>query len=196
MVENLRSESSFVMVAVNIRLGGLLIHCVKVFTSMGYHTLSLQMPTADVDWRVYKKYFPDAYKLIGTAIQVLRNEKGVETIYLMGHGMGSWIAAGYLSENPESEISGFIGVGIRYYNARPNDSRMTLLIAMQKSPALKVLDVYGDGGEGIDAVLAKKRSFLISDRYKQVLIPGADHQFFTGEKKMVNEVVNWLKEQQ
>ena len=167
-----------------------------IHEQLGYHTLSLQMPTADVDWHVYRNYFPNAYKRIGVAIQVLRNEKGVETIYLMGHGMGSWIAAGYLSENSESNISGFIGVGIRYYNAKPIDSRMTLQIAMQKSPHLKVLDVYGDGGEGIDAFYAKNRSFLVSDRYKQILIPGADHQFFTGEKEMVSEVINWLKEQE
>ena len=105
------------------------------------------------------------------------------------------MATGYLSENPESKVSGFIGVGIVNGGGIPLDSLTNLKIALQKSPELRVVDVYGDGGDGVDAKSAKARSFLISDRYKQILIPKADHQFSSGEKQMVNEVVNWLKEQ-
>jgi pimeloyl-ACP methyl ester carboxylesterase len=166
-----------------------------IHEQLGYHTLSLQMPTGGNDWRSYKKYFPDAYKRIEAAIQVLRNEKGVRTIYLMGHSMGSRMATGYLSENPESNVSGFIGVGVVNSGGIPLDSLTNLKIALRKSPDLKVLDVYGDGGDGEDAKGAKARSFLVSDRYRQVMIPGADHQFLSGEKQMVNAVINWLKEQ-
>ena len=110
-------------------------------------------------------------------------------------GPSSRMATGYLSENPESKVSGFIGVGIVNGGGIPLDSLTNLKIALQKSPELRVVDVYGDGGDGVDAKSAKARSFLISDRYKQILIPKADHQFSSGEKQMVNEVVNWLKEQ-
>jgi hypothetical protein len=36
---------------------------------------------------------------------------------------------------------------------------------------------------------------MVSDRYRQVLIPKADHQFNTGEEEMVKAVVDWLKKQ-
>jgi pimeloyl-ACP methyl ester carboxylesterase len=165
-----------------------------IHEQLGYHTLSLQMPTSDVNWREYRHLFPDAYKRIEIATQVLREEKGVKKIYLMGHSMGSRMATGYLAENPESKISGFIGVGIRNYGETPLDSLRNLQVVMQKYPDIIVLDVYGDGGDGRDAKHAQKRSFLVSDRYKQIIIPGADHQFNSGEKQMVNSVVNWLRD--
>lgn len=167
----------------------------EIHGQLGYHTLSLQMPVGGSDWRSYKKFFPEAYKCIDAAVQFLRNEKGVKTIYLMGHSMGSRMATGYLSENPEANISGFIGVGIRIGGDAPLNSLVNLKRALQKSPGLKVVDIYGDGGDGIDAKQAQKRSSLVSDRYQQILIPGADHQFDSGEKQMVDTVVNWLKAQ-
>ena len=162
---------------------------------LGYHTLSLQMPVGGSDWRSYKKFFPEAYQRIDAALEFLRNEKGVKTIYLMGHSMGSRMATGYLSEKPEANISGFIGVGVRIGGDVPLNSLRNLKIALKKSPGLQVADVYGDGGDGVDAKQAQKRSSLVSDRYQQILIPGADHQFDSGEKQMVDAVVNWLKAQ-
>ena len=166
-----------------------------IHEQLGYHTLSLQMPTGGSDEQAYVKHFPEAYKRIGAAIDVLRNEKGVKTVYLMGHSMGSRMATACLSEHPESKVSGFIGVGIRNGGGPPLDSLRNLQTALQRSPDLKVLDVYGDGGDKIDFKQATVRSALASSRYKQVLVPGADHQFSSREKQMVDEVVNWLKEQ-
>lgn len=166
-----------------------------IHQQLGYHTLSIQMPTGEVGWREYVKFFPNAYKRIEGAINVLRNEKGVETIYLMGHSMGTRMASGYLANFPGSKVAGFIGVGARNYGEGDLDTTTNLSIAMQKLPNLQIVDIYGDGGDGIDASHALQRAQLVSDRYKQILIPGADHQFFSGEKQMVNAVVNWLKEQ-
>ena len=162
---------------------------------LGYHTLSIQMPTGNVGFREYVMFFPDAYKRIEAAIKVLRNEKGVETIYLMGHSMGTRMASGYLANFPESRVAGFIGVGIRVYGEGDLDTINNLNIAMRKSPDLQIVDVYGDGGDRIDAQHALPRAHLVSDRYKQILIPGADHQFHSGEKQMIGVVIKWLKEQ-
>ncbi len=169
--------------------------CKGINEQLGYHTLSLQIPTGGTKWQAYKNFFPDAYKRIDAAVQVLRSEKGVKTIYLMGHSMGSRMATGYLSEKPESGIAGFIGVGVRIGGDVPFNSLLNLKTALQNSPNLKVVEVYSDGGDGIDARQALKRSSLVSARYKQILIPGADHQFSYGEKQMVDAVVNWLKAQ-
>lgn len=166
---------------------------IGIHKALGYHTLSLQMPVDNVAWDMYGGLFPDAYKRIDAAIQVLQRQKGVKTIYLMGHSMGSRMATGYLSDNPQSKVAGFIGVGIRNSGEDPLDSLKNLQAALQKSPGLKVLDVYGDGGDGKDARHAQERSSLVSDRYRQLLIPGADHRFHFGEKEMVHAVINWLK---
>ena len=166
-----------------------------IHAQLGYHTLSLQMPAVGSERPPYNKFFPEAYKRIDDAVQFLRNEKRVRTMYLMGHSLGSRMATGYLAEHNEASISGFIGVGVRIGGDVPVNSLMNLKIAMQKSPVLKVVDVYGDGGDGIDAKQARRRSFLVGDRYQQILIPGADHRFDSGEKQMVEAVVNWLKAQ-
>lgn len=162
---------------------------------LGYHTLSLQMPAPQAPWALYREFFADAYKRIWAAIRVLRQEKGVKTIYLLGHSMGSRMASGFLARFPEAGVAGFIGVGVRNNGRPPLDSVRNLQLALQRNPRLMVLDVYGDGGDGRDAQHAQKRAKLVGDRYRQILIPGADHRFIRGEEEMVAVVVRWLGEQ-
>ena len=159
---------------------------------LGYHTLSIQMPIGDVNWREYEDFFPDAHKRIAAAVRYLKNTKKVKTVYLMGHSMGSRMATSYLADNPNSGIAGFIGVGIRNGGDGPLDSNSNL--RMVKIP---VVDVYGDGGDGKDADHADARSDMVDKHYQQVLIPGADHKFIDDEeeKEMVNAVVSWLRKQ-
>lgn len=157
---------------------------------LGYHTLSIQMPTGENNWRDYEALFPTAYKSIAAAVRYLKTEKAVEKVYLMGHSMGSRMASAFLADNPTSGIDGFIGVGIRNGGGAPLDSDSNL-----RSVKIPVLDVYGDGGDGKDADHADTRADMASKRYQQVLIPGADHKFSQHEKEMVAAVVAWLKQQ-
>ena len=157
---------------------------------LGYHTLSIQMPTGDVNWKEYEAFFPDAHKRIAAAIRYLKDIKKVKKVYLMGHSMGSRMATSFLADNPNSGIAGFIGVGIRNGGDAPLDSDSNL-----RAVTIPVLDVYGDGGDGKDADHADDRSDMESNRYKQVLISDADHKFTQHEKEMVNAVTSWLKEQ-
>ena len=166
-----------------------------IHKELGYHTISLQMPIVGDNFYEFGSFFPDAYKKIDAAIQVLKREKEVKTIYLIGHSLGSRMATGYLSETPDSVVKGFIGVGVRNGGPAPLDSAYNLKTAMEKSINLKILDVYGDGWDKKDAKHALGRIYLVSDRYKQILIPGADHRFSSGENQMVAEVITWLKEQ-
>jgi dienelactone hydrolase len=158
---------------------------------LGYHTLSLQMPAGKKKWEAYAPDFPSAYKEIDSGIAFLRDEKKVERIYLMGHSMGSRMATSYLASNPKAPIVGFIGVGIRNGGDEPLDSNANL-----RHVVLPVLDVYGDGGDGVDAKHARARSDMVSDRYKQVLISGASHTFDDHEKEMLKAVIDWLSEKQ
>ena len=161
-----------------------------IHKELGYHTLSLQMPAENKNWREYAEDFPEAYKRIQAGIDFLRKEKGVEKIYLMGHSMGSRMATAFLAEHPNSGVAGFIGAGIRNGGDDPLDSDANLRIVN-----LPVLDVYGDGGNGKDADHASDRSDMVSDRYKQVLISGANHKFTAHEDELVKVVVNWLRGQ-
>ncbi len=162
-----------------------------IHKQLGYHTLSIQMPTGSVNWRKYADFFPDAYTRIQAAIDVLRKEKGVETIYLMGHSMGTRMATAFIEKFPDAGVAGFIGVGTRNGGNYPLDSDENL-----RGISIPVLDVYGDGGDGKDAQHANRRSDMVSARYTQVLIPGANHKFTQHDKEMVDAVVKWLRKQE
>jgi dienelactone hydrolase len=160
-----------------------------IHKKLGYHTLSLQMPAEKKNWNAYAADFPRAHKEIKAGIAFLRDEKKVERIYLMGHSMGSRMATSYLASNPTAPIAGFIGVGIRNGGDEPLDSNANL-----RHVTLPVVDVYGDGGDGVDMKHAGARSDMVSDRYKQVLIPGASHTFDDYEEQMLQAVIDWLSE--
>jgi pimeloyl-ACP methyl ester carboxylesterase len=73
----------------------------KVNKKLGMHTLSLQMPNDDKNWKQYADDFPNAYVTIKEGIRYLREEKGVTKIFLFGHSMGSRMVGAFVSENPE-----------------------------------------------------------------------------------------------
>jgi pimeloyl-ACP methyl ester carboxylesterase len=160
-----------------------------IHEQLGYHTLSIQMPTTEGGWRDYDILFPNAYARIKAAIKFLKEERKVQKVYLMGHSMGARMATAFLKQNPDAGVTGFIGVGIRNGGDEPLDSELNLRMVN-----IPVLDVYGDGGDGSDAEDAQVRSDMVSDRYQQVLISGADHRFSQHEKPMVDAVVSWLRQ--
>lgn len=162
----------------------------EIHKQLGHHTLSLQLPGKGKDWEKYAEEFPRAYEEIQGGINFLRAEKGITRIYLMGHSMGSRMATAFLVEHPDSGVAGFIGVGTKNGGKAPLDSNRNL-----RKIKIPVLDVYGDGGDGKDKIEADVRSDMVSARYKQVLIPKADHQFDVGEEEMVKAVVDWLRKQ-
>ena len=162
-----------------------------VHEHLGYHTLSLQMPADKKNWKKYADDFPEAYQTIQEGIDFLRNERGVTSVYLMGHSMGSRMATAFIVNHPDVEVDGFIGVGIRNGGPDPLNSNDNL-----RSISIPVIDIYGNGGDAKDFHHAEARSDMVSDRYKQVFISGADHLFRGDEDKMVDAVVQWLKDQQ
>lgn len=160
-----------------------------IHKKLGYHTVSLQMPAPGGNWRSYKEHFPDAYARIAATVKTLQ-QKGIKNIYLMGHSMGSRMTTAYLANTENHGIKGFIGVGIRNGGGEPLDSASNL-----ESVSIPVVDIYGNGGDGVDERHAGRREELVSEKYKQVLISGADHRFDGNETDMVNAVVAWLKTQ-
>jgi len=160
-----------------------------VHANLGWHTLSLQMPAEDKNWTKYADDFPAAFETIKQGIAFLRDQKGVTSIYLMGHSMGSRMASAFAAENPASSISGLIVAGIRNNGDYPLDGKQNL-----ERVGIPVLDIWG-GGDSRDYDAAKERKQLISAYYTQIEIPGANHKFEDADDAFVAAVVSWLKSQ-
>lgn len=160
-----------------------------VHEELGYHTISLQMPTGFSDWREYADGFPDAYQTFEQAISFLKKEKNVTHVYLFGHSMGSRMASAYLSDTSDGGVSGLIVAGCRNNGGRPLSCDQNL-----EGVKVPVLDVWG-GNNGKDSRSAEERSGMVSDRYTQVEIVDANHKFEDSEDELVEAVVEWLKNQ-
>jgi len=155
--------------------------------SLGFHTLSLQMPTGHPDWKDYADDFPQAYDIIKDAIRFLKDEKGVSRIFLVGHSMGSRMASSFVSENPDHLLSGLIVAGCRNNGSHPLSCEENL-----RSVEIPVLDIWG-GENGKDSDAASDRKYFLSSTYKQVEITGANHKFEGYDSELVTAVVGWLK---
>jgi len=158
--------------------------------ALGYHTLSLQMPTGYSHWKDYADGFTDAYNRIEEGIAYLKNVKGVSNIYLFGHSMGSRMSSAFVSENPKSGLSGLIVAGCRNNGGKPLACDQNL-----RGITLPTLDIWG-GKNGKDSRAASERKKMVSSLYKQVEISGANHKFEGYEEELINAVVLWLKKQQ
>jgi pimeloyl-ACP methyl ester carboxylesterase len=158
---------------------------------LGFYTLSLQMPVLPTkDFRAYAPTFPDAYKTIQAAIDYLAKEKGVKRVYLMGYSMGARMTSAYLAEQPHPAVVGFIGVGVLEGGGKPLDANQNIRRAQ-----VPVIDVYADSTP-LDLKSAENRQSLVSDRYKQVRIDGANHSFQGHDSRLAQEIIAWLKERE
>ena len=161
-----------------------------VHEELGWHTLSLQMPADDKHAWEYAGDFPDAFEGIKRGIAFLVQEKGVEAVYLMGHSMGARMVSAFVAEHPNASVKGLIVAGVRNNGGPPFDGKQSLTTV--KVP---VLDIWGDGGNGKDSRFARERETLLSTRYQQVPIAGANHKFSDYEREFTDAVIAWLKAQ-
>lgn len=161
---------------------------------LGYHTLSLQMPVlagkrSPELFQEYESTFPDAYNRIQAGINFLKNEKGVERIYLMGYSMGSRMTTAFLANNPDAGVVGYIGVGVMAGGDAPLNSNINL-----RRVKVPVIDIYAENDD--DAKFAANRKSFVSERFVQVPIAGAKHSYQGYENQVVQAVINWLKKQE
>lgn len=157
---------------------------------LGWHTLSLQMPAEDKHAWAYAGDFPEAFASIKRGIAWLTQEKGVETVYLMGHSMGARMASAFMAANPDAAIARLIVAGLRNNGGLSFDGKESL-----KAVDIPVLDVWGDGGNGKDSQYGRERVELRSDKYQQIPIAGANHKFVDHEQAFTDAVIAWLKAQ-
>lgn len=162
--------------------------------TLGFHTLSLQMPVIQGEkaadkYLEYAPTFPEAYKSIQAAIDFLRQEKGVKRIYLMGYSLGGRMTTGFLAQNPNSGVYGYIGVGLLGGGPEPLNTNQNL-----KKITVPVIDIYADSGP--DAKNGELRKPLASERYQQVVIAGAKHDYRGYDDQIAAAVIDWLKRQE
>jgi predicted alpha/beta-hydrolase family hydrolase len=161
---------------------------------LAIHTLSLSMPTLpgakSLDqFEEYVSTFPDAYKRIQAAIDFLSKEKGATRIYLMGHSMGGRMTSAFLANNPEAPVVGFIGVGLLAGGKEPLNTNLNL-----RKVRVPVIDIYAENDR--DARAAEFRRSLVSERFTQVSVPGATHDYRGHEKFVAEAVIGWIRKQE
>lgn len=161
---------------------------------LGFHTLSLQMPTlpgkrSAEQFEQYAATFPEAYQRLQAAIEFLRKDKGVERVYLMGYSMGGRMTSAFLANHPEAPVAGYIGVGLWAGGQEPLNTNLNL-----RKVKVPVIDIYAENDR--DAKFAEFRKKFVSDRFRQVPIPGAMHDYRGYEKQVADAVIAWLKEQE
>jgi pimeloyl-ACP methyl ester carboxylesterase len=163
-----------------------------IHKELGFHTLSLRMPDPGADSPDSPELvaaFPEAYQRIQAAIDFLRKEKGVERVYLMGHSMGGRMTSGFLASNPDVAVNGFIGVGLSAGGKEPVNTNLNL-----RKVKIPVIDVYGDND--MDARAASFRKPMVSERFVQVEIRGAQHNYRGYERPVAEAIIEWLKKQE
>jgi dienelactone hydrolase len=165
-----------------------------IHQELGYHTLSLQMPTLAGNrspelFQQYASTFPEAYTRIQAALDFLRKEKGVERIYLMGYSMGGRMTTAFLANNPEAGVVGYIGVGLWAGGQEPLNTNINL-----RKVKVPIIDVYAESDR--DAQFAENRKPLLSERFVQVPIAGAKHDYRGYDNQVTQAVIGWLKKQE
>ena len=163
-----------------------------IHTEISFHTLSLRVPDPGADSPDSPELaaaFPEAYRRIQAAIDFLKKEKEVERIYLMGHSMGGRMTSAFLANNPDAGIVGFIGVGLTAGGKEPVNTNLNL-----RKVNVPVIDVYTP--DDFDAKAAAFRKPFVSERFLQVTVPGAKHNYRGYERPVADAVIGWLKKQE
>jgi pimeloyl-ACP methyl ester carboxylesterase len=113
----------------------------------------------------------------------------VERVYLIGYSMGGRTTTGFLANDPNSGVAGYIGVGLLGGGREPFNTNLNL-----RKITIPVLDIYAER-EPQDAQFAAGRTAMFSERYKQIPIP-AMHSFKGYDSQIAGAVTAWLKEQE
>ncbi len=162
-------------------------------TTLGWTTLSIQMPVLanDAENDEYVPLFPEAIPRIDAAIEYL-DSKGIQTIYLVAHSLGSSMASYYLSKVTDTRVQGLVAIGMP---GGAKNADMNSVVTLRQFD-LPVLDLFGS--EDIEHVLAhrdgkREAALSVANRdFVQIEIEGANHFFDDHDEQLINSVSSWL----
>lgn len=159
----------------------------------GWHTLSLQMPVLEKKAKYfdYVPTFTKAYPRIEAAIAHLK-EQGFKRIVLIAHSCGAHMAMNWIDLNGDSQIDGYVGIGM---GATDYKQKMIKPFPLDKMK-VPILDIFAE--EDFPAVLRmapgrwNKIQKAGNGLSKQVEVKGAEHYFGGKGDELVEAVSDWL----
>lgn len=160
----------------------------------GWSTLSVQMPVLNND-ATYSDYIPlfkEVAPRIKAAVAFLK-KKGIMNIVIIGHSLGSSMAAHYMAQKPDAAVRAFIAVGVSG-NMHKKD-KVGYLTSL-KTIKVAVLDIFGSldlspvlESTKMKAQVARKAG---NKNYTQVKITGANHFFDNKDDVLIKRIRGWL----
>lgn len=195
----------------------------KALPDFGWITLSVQMPvlprTAELS--DYGPLFEDVPSRLDSAIAELQS-RGIQNIVIIGHGLGSIMAASYLAERDNTPVKAFIGISMGDYQYIDKHFDTTHLLAQIAMP---MLDIYGsrDNSAVVNTAQLRARAAQLAGlsatmnrqlnvyqksangrsaatrkagyiTYRRFEIAGADADFTGFEAILIKRIVGWLKQ--
>jgi len=160
----------------------------------GWSTLSLQLPvlTNQASYQDYIPLFKEITPRIKAAVAFLKS-KGIRNIVIIGHSLGSSMAAYYMANKPDAAIRAFVAVGVSG-NMHQKD-KVGYLTSLKKIK-VPVLDIFGSidlaqvlESEKLKAQVARKAG---NKNYTQLKISGANHFFDNKNDVLIKRVRGWL----
>ena len=100
------------------------------------------------------------------------------------------MSTAFLANHPVPPVVGYIGVGVLEGGGELLDANLNI-----RKLSVPVIDFYANSTP-LDLTSAVNRQALVSDRYKQVQIRGANHSFRGYEAALADAIVAWLKERE
>lgn len=161
----------------------------------GWHTLSLQMPVLknEAEDKDYSPLFLEVPSRIQAGVDFLKS-KGVTSIVLSGHSLGSAMAAHYLATAKDPLVKTYVSVSGG--PGTPGDPRMDSLENFKKINTVGILDLYGS--DDIKRVLDNMKirgpigKKLHGDRYRMIKIDGANHFYHGKQDELVKVFSHWI----
>ncbi len=162
----------------------------------GWSTLSIQAPVLpnEAGFGAYAPLIAEAGPRIEAALAFFQ-ERDIKPVFLLGHSLGSLMAAAWVAswqETEEPPLAGLVLIGMPTVETPPELAAATYLRKIE----IPVLDLYGS--RDLDRVRAGARLRRATARksgneaYRQVEVLGAGH-FFTGlEDELVRRIHGWL----
>jgi dienelactone hydrolase len=161
----------------------------------GWHTLSLQMPILEneAEDKDYPPVFPEVPSRIQAGVDFLKS-KGVSTIVISGHSMGSAMASYYLASARDSLVKAYVIMGGG--PGTPGDERADSLENFKKIKTINILDIYGSEDSKLVTKSIKKRGPIgkkvHGDRYQIIKIDGANHFYHGKQNELLKIFSEWI----
>lgn len=163
-------------------------------TEHGWHTLSLQMPILanNVDIKDYGPVFKEIAPRLRAGLAYLES-KGVKNVVILGHSLGSTMAAYFLATNKAPQVSALVAVGVS--GTEFSDPGLAYFSTLPKI-SIPILDIYGSND--IEPVLSSVQTRADIARksghkvYDQVVVKGGDHFQTDTEDQFIKYVSDWL----